>query len=296
MMLHRKKVLLKIIAELGVAATRTRVMKLAFLLRADTGVSERLRFYDFIPHKFGPYSFLLDRELSQLADNSYLSLRKTCRNSTIYQISELATRELGTLSHDLQYSVKHVVSFYHELQDRELILTVYNRFPWYASRSRIHRSRPDRAQEPNGRGPTHLFTLGYEKRTIDSILSLLLEHGVSHVCDVRSNPVSRNYGFSKNTFDRLCGHTGISYEHLPQLGIPSALRKRASSVADRPALLAHYRTEILPEQSTSVDYLVSLTTQVSTAIMCMEQLPEECHRSCLTHVVSRRTGLPIIHL
>lgn len=42
-----------------------------------------------------------------------------------------------------------------------------------------------------------VFTIGYEGLSIGRFLSLLAEHGIDTIVDVREYPVSRKLGFSK---------------------------------------------------------------------------------------------------
>jgi uncharacterized protein (DUF488 family) len=42
-----------------------------------------------------------------------------------------------------------------------------------------------------------VFTIGYEWLSIGRFLSLLAEHGIDTIVDVREYPVSRKLGFSK---------------------------------------------------------------------------------------------------
>lgn len=68
------------------------------------------------------------------------------------------------------------------------------------------------------------------------------------LCDVRRNPWSRKYGFSKSTLSNACEGVGIRYEHLPELGIVSDARRNLETQADYDALFAHYERYDLPKQ------------------------------------------------
>ena len=46
----------------------------------------------------------------------------------------------------------------------------------------------------------------------------LLRAGITLLCDVRRNPVSRKWGFSKRMLLAGCDRLGIEYRHLPDLG------------------------------------------------------------------------------
>ena len=138
----------------------------------------------------------------------------------------------------------------HPLRGNALVADVYRRHPWYATRSeiadkvltdcaeveRIHQARPDGVK-------AGLFTIGYEGKSLEAYLNQLLRAGVTTLCDVRRNPLSRKYGFSKGTLSQSCERVGIRYEHLPQLGIASEERRDLKTQADYDALFAEYERE-----------------------------------------------------
>jgi uncharacterized protein (DUF488 family) len=81
----------------------------------------------------------------------------------------------------------------------------------------------------------------------------LLRDSATLLCDVRRNPVSRKYGFSKSTVRHACVGVGIRYEHLPELGIASDKRHEMHTEAEYDALFAEYEREgrTMPVQSKS---------------------------------------------
>lgn len=76
---------------------------------------------------------------------------------------------------------------------------------------------------------TILFTIGYEGISLETYLNRLIENDVKLLVDVRSNPLSMKYGFSKNTLNKYCQSIGIEYEHIPEVGIQSQERKHLST-------------------------------------------------------------------
>ncbi len=60
--LHRQKALLSILQQVGGQATTLQLMKWAFLLGQETQSHGGKTFYQFIPYRYGPYSFTLNRE------------------------------------------------------------------------------------------------------------------------------------------------------------------------------------------------------------------------------------------
>jgi uncharacterized protein (DUF488 family) len=184
-----------------------------------------------------------------------------------------------------------------------LIAEVYRRYPYYATRSRIaDRVLPaaeDRAAliaaRPISREPG-LVTIGYEGRSLEAYLNLLLKDSVTILCDVRRNPLSRKYGFAKSTLSKVCENVGVRYEHLPALGIASADRKELVTQADYDALFAIYERDNLPLQTASLakirDWIERDDQRV--ALTCYEAEPCQCHRHCVADALAELGGRAFI--
>src|SRR5437870_11704268 len=64
-----------------------------------------------------------------------------------------------------------------------------------------------------------IWTIGHSTRTIDKFISLLEEHGIKLLADVRLLPGSKRYPqFNKETLADSLGKVAICYEHFPELG------------------------------------------------------------------------------
>ena len=124
-----------------------------------------------------------------------------------------------------------------------------------------------------------LWTIGYEGRTLPEFLDVLREAGVSLVCDVRRNPISRKKGFSKGALKRALEGVDIRYEHLPELGIASARRKNIRTPAQKAALFASYEREDLPRQKPALRKIAAWARGGRVALLCFERDPADCHRS-----------------
>jgi uncharacterized protein YwgA len=70
--LHRQKALLAILQQVGGQASSLQLMKWAFLLGQETPSHGGKTFYQFIPYRFGPYSFTLTRETDALVRNGFV--------------------------------------------------------------------------------------------------------------------------------------------------------------------------------------------------------------------------------
>ena len=111
------------------------------------------------------------------------------------------------------------------------------------------------------------------------------------LCDVRRNPLSRKYGFSKGTLAKGCDGVGIRYEHLPELGIASEERRELETQADYDALFAAYRRDTLPQQTKALAQIRQWVKQGErVALTCFEALPRQCHRHCVADALQSQFG------
>jgi uncharacterized protein (DUF488 family) len=179
-----------------------------------------------------------------------------------------------------------------------LVAETYRRFPYFATRSEIasrillHEQDAlagiDEARPAIG--PAGLVTIGYEGRSLEAYLNLLSMDGVTVLCDVRRNPLSRKYGFSKRALESGCTAVGIRYAHLPQLGIASDQRRDLRTHADYDALFSRYERDHLPHQG---EALAAIRNRIATgervALTCYELHPEQCHRHCVAEALQEQS-------
>nr|VFK19106.1 MAG: Uncharacterized conserved protein, DUF488 family [Candidatus Kentron sp. LPFa] len=284
----RQRVLLSFPVRAGYHPGRTELIKWLFLARHEGDIANLIAFYDFLPYRYGPFSFAAYKDLAVLVEKGYLT------GKTLAVPAE-ARREVETEIAGLPRAVRHSVSSillkYGNLDRKELLDIVYKGYPWYASRSTLipHGSTQYTAN-------ISIHTLGYEGRSIDAFLNRVLQKGIARIIDVRRNPLSRKYGFTRRALDNLCGKIGIEYVHFPQVGVPSDLRRDLSSKDAYHALLRHYEKEILPRQENTVAEIGALMKDSPSALLCFEEDHAICHRSVLAKAVASQTGLGVIHL
>lgn len=288
------RILLGTLLEADRPISRRRIMKLLFMMREETSLAEQRAFYEFLPYKYGPYSFSVDRDLASLRedgavteaqspDGSRWSLNHEHRESILALYRDLPAR--------VRSGVRDVVRFAGSFDDRRFVEHIYSRYPSYTYLTELdlpHRERPVAV--------TTVYTLGYEGVTIDGFLDVLLQNGILRVMDIRSNPVSRVYGYARKTLSRMCEHIGVAYEHLPELGVQSEDRREARSQADYAKLFRQYEDGLVSEHQPEVDRAASLMVDVPSVLICYEADHRSCHRSRLAKVLSERTALPIHHL
>jgi uncharacterized protein (DUF488 family) len=261
-------------------------MKWLFLMGQETAVRERLPFYDFVPYRFGPFSFTVYSELARLAKAGLVADDLCVIEERKLEVDELAER----LSTDVRAATTDILSRYGSLSSTDLLESVYSRYDWYASRSEL---RAPRVQEHQKQA---VFTTGYEGESIDAFLDKLLRAGIRRVIDVRRNAYSQKYGFSGGPLKRMCTNVGMDYQHLPALGIPSNLRTDLSTQTKRQRLFRKYETELLPQQLPAQYRATELLRERASVLLCVERNATDCHRGTLAPYLAAISGLEVLHI
>ena len=142
-----------------------------------------------------------------------------------------------------------------------------------------------------------IWTIGYERLRPEMLAAELEAAGVERVLDVRERPQSRKPGMSKTNLGTLLGAHGIAYEHRRELGTPPELRALyRSNKTERAA--AGYREHV---EGTARDELERLAGELDdgprTALLCLEEEPEHCHRRVIAEALrDRRPDLEVVDL
>jgi uncharacterized protein (DUF488 family) len=263
-------------------------MKWLFLAKQETLLGNDHRFYEFLPYRYGPFSFEAQRDVDQLVESGLIS------GNTLQIRANAAPTACSidqALPADTRSAIAEILARYGTLRTTDLLASVYSRYPWYASQSlRGRRRRMQVLSSPA------IYTIGYEGRSIDRFLNDVLRSGIVRLIDVRSNPFSYKYGFSKNLLRVLAGRLGLDYTHIPELGIPSHLRQAIKAPEDRQRLFNHYQHMILSQVPGSLDRAAGLLRSAPSVLMCFEADARDCHRGRLATQLAAITGLPIKHL
>jgi uncharacterized protein (DUF488 family) len=143
-----------------------------------------------------------------------------------------------------------------------------------------------------------IWAIGHSTRTIEKFISLLEEHGIKSLADVRLLPGSRRYPqFNRETLADSLGNAGIRYEHFPELGGRRKARSDSRNTAWRNESFRGYADYMETEEfHKGVGRLLDLATQAgSTAIMCAEAVWWRCHRSLISDYLKTR-GIEVTHI
>lgn len=289
-MLRRQRTILKLFGTADCPVPATKLQKYAFLLRHETLLGRDSAFYDFLPYKYGPYSFAAQREVEALTAYGYLSIY-----GSSLTLTPLGAREAVNVDSDTARAVLTIVSKYGKIGLQPLLKDVYARYPWYARNSELKELVPCGAKEPKN-APVAVYTIGYEGRSVDGFLDKLLHSGIRRIVDVRANPVSMKFGFAKSSLSGLAAKLGIGYVHCPELGIPSIHRKQAQTKTDFLKLFNYYESQILPAQDNDAAKVAELMKAMPSVLLCMEREAVNCHRGRLANRLSVLNNLDVVHL
>jgi uncharacterized protein (DUF488 family) len=144
-----------------------------------------------------------------------------------------------------------------------------------------------------------LFTIGYEGKDIKEYVQILEDNMVKVVVDVRRNPISRKYGFSKTRMREMLASEGIDYIHLPKLGIESERRRSLKTRADYNVLFLWYENEVLDREKVSLGEIINrISSDKRVALTCFESDPTFCHRSKVSKKIFEMASarLKLVHL
>jgi uncharacterized protein (DUF488 family) len=138
-----------------------------------------------------------------------------------------------------------------------------------------------------------VFTIGHSNLELAKFVTLLKQHGIQAVADVRSSPYSQyNPQFNREPLQRALQEHGISYVFLgDELGARRS--ERECYVNDRADYTLIART---PAFNTGIDRVIRGAAKMRIALMCSEKEPLDCHRCILVSPHLRKRGLQVFHI
>jgi len=200
-------------------------------------------------------------------------------------------KQLRPTDHKLLMEVK---INYGKMSTAVLMKHTYLNFPFYATRSEVAKNILSKDElkrvisTKSNDNKTVLFTIGYEGISLEEYLMRLLKNNIKVLVDVRHNPVSMKYGFSKSQLKKYCESLGINYMHFPQVGIQSEQRQELNTQTDYDKLFSLYRKNNLQKTTeTQSDILNLLKENKRIALTCFEANICQCHRKHLAEAIAK---------
>lgn len=296
-MFYRRKVILALLEKIGGTTTAKCMQKYLFIFTREQTSGEAI--YDFLPYKYGCFSFVANNDIHYLEHKGFLTISDEGGVDKRYTLTT-NSNIYSQLNMFDQMTVTAVANGFGNLPEVELIAYTYRRWPQTAINSKIKYTILDadelakveafRQRFEAQRANPALMTLGYEGISIEKYIYQLITNGVKVLCDVRKNAYSQKYGFMKETLKKACEAVGIIYIHVPQLGIESDKRKSLSTQADYDALFDEFEQTTLVENRQYLFWLKDLVEKYRrVCLLCFERDPRQCHR---TRVAKAVVSLP----
>ncbi len=283
-MFYRRKVILALLQLFDRQIDKISLQKLLFLFTQRQKKSE----YDFIPYRYGCYSYSANADLTAMVKKGILS------ETPSHFTSNETTNYFNELKADDKKLMLYVKDQYGKMNADALMKHTYLNFPYTAINSVKAKEilTPEQFEKVNSSRQINdrviLFTIGYEGISLEEYLNRLLKNDVKVLVDVRNNPLSMKYGFSKSQLHRYCNSLGIEYVHYPEVGIQSEQRQELNTQADYDKLFAVYRKDNLMKTTSSQEKILDLLKQKRRiALTCFEANICQCHRKHLAEAIEK---------
>jgi uncharacterized protein (DUF488 family) len=279
---YRRKIILALLQLFDGQLDKIRLQKLLFLFANKQTKAE----YDFIPYKFGCYSYSANADMKAMVKRGFLNEDKKSleKKDNIDYLLQLKPADLKLL--------QEVKTNYGKMSATSLMKHTYINFPFYATRSEAAENiltieEFEKVSKAKSKGSqTVLFTIGYEGISLEEYLVRLLKNDVKVLVDVRNNPMSMKYGFSKSQLVSYCSSLGIVYVHIPEVGIQSDQRQALNTQSDYDKLFAVYRKNNLSKTTSHQYEILNLLKQHKRiALTCFEANICQCHRKHLAEAI-----------
>ena len=283
-MFYRQKILMALLETFGGHLSSRDLQKYLFLF---TTLCEKDKSYYFVPYKYGCFSFQSYMDKNKLIQHGHL------KDDKDWIINDARKKYSNKLKSGEFKKLALFKDRYKKLTGNKLIYHIYKNYPYYAINSVIAKDilNNEELKEVNAEkikvNSSILATIGYEGISFESYLNKLIKNDIRLLVDVRRNPISRKYGFSKMTLSTVLNSLNIEYIHMPSLGIDPEQRRLLKTLADYKNLFKKYKKDTLSKNNGAVDDLYKLFNKYKRiAITCFEHDHNMCHRGTLANYIS----------
>ena len=286
-MFYRRKLILALLEAFGGKLPKINLQKLLFIVTNRQSKPA----YDFVPYKFGCYSYSANADLKAMIKHGFLS------EDEISFIKKDKQSYLSSLNDSDRRLVNQVCVLLKNYDADALMRHTYVNYPYYAinsttaSRLLTKEQLQTVASKRPSSSSTILFTIGYEGISLEAYLNKLIKADVKVLVDVRNNPMSQKYGFSKSQLETCCKNLNIEYVHIAEVGIQSEERQALKTQTDYDLLFEGYRRNTLPVtipyQQKILDLLIK---NKRIALTCFESNICQCHRKPLAEAITQLPG------
>ena len=139
-----------------------------------------------------------------------------------------------------------------------------------------------------------IHTIGTQGRHDDDFITVLKQHGVDAVIDIRLHNEGRYYKFASGKHIKaLVEAQGIAYRHDTRFSPTADMLNRFKTDHDWPAYEQAYRALILERNMAAIWQEVAGGFK-RPCLMCAEKTAEQCHRRLLAEHIA--AGNQVIHI
>ena len=291
-MYYRRKVLLALLEKFGGILGSTRLQKLLFLFTRKQEVPS----YEFVPYKFGAYSFQVQADKKTLTKYDLLEDNK----KWVIKTGQSYIEQLTNTDRD---RLNELHKTYADYSTDSILTHTYRTNPYYAinsvisdnildqeDRNRIALFRPQNSEKK-------LYTIGYEGIKAETFMNRLIGKNICLLVDVRKNSMSMKFGFSKSQLQTMCKSMNIAFMHMPELGIDSSKRKDLRTEHDYKKLFEEYERETLSQREDALETLECLIRKYDrVALTCFEKHHKSCHRHKISDQLNQKYTIQVEHI
>jgi uncharacterized protein (DUF488 family) len=140
-----------------------------------------------------------------------------------------------------------------------------------------------------------VYTIGHSTHAAEHVLSLLAQHAIATVADVRRFPMSRRHPqFNSGALATTLAEHGVAYAHLADLGGRREPAPDSVNTGWRNDSFRGYADYMATSPFRSaIDALLALPSPI--AVMCAEALWWRCHRSLIADYLTAM-GTQVVHI
>jgi hypothetical protein len=269
---HRQRFLLFLLEQVGCIST-TDFQQLLFLSHQEMS----LNYYDSVRYGDNYHSFQATSDLEVLEQKGWIGTSE----NTIF-LKDKPYLGSGSKKEE-RWLISRWIRDYKDLVGESLTKLINERYP-------------NNVLQNCSQHDKELFTIGYEGLSLERYLNKLIQNNINLLYDLRRNPLSRKFGFSKGVLSVTLPKFGIEYKHIPELGIISQKRQNLNSESDYIELFDEYR-QSLPEKKIYLqELIITLYEGKRIALTCFEEKPKSCHRQCVSEYLSNHISVNVSHL
>jgi uncharacterized protein (DUF488 family) len=139
-----------------------------------------------------------------------------------------------------------------------------------------------------------VFTIGHSIHSLERLISLLNEHRIEVLVDIRSEPYSRKVPhFNKDNLEKEIKKSGLRYLFL---GKELGGRPSKRQFYDQEGFVLYSKIADSPDFKSGLERVLNGIEKFRVALMCSEENPANCHRRLLVGRVLASGGVEVFHI